>query len=382
MRLTVVTHYFADHRGGIEIVAEALARIWVADGHAVTWLASAGATPESSDDGITRRAVPALNITEERLGLPYPLWGPAGARALREAIGDCDVVVLHDSLYPGNVLAFLTARRLGRPVLVIQHIGLIPYANPVPRLLMALLDRLIARPLLRRADQVAFISPTTRDHFAGLSFRRPPPVVFNGVDTVRFRPAEDRASLRRRLGWPAESRVLLFVGRFVSKKGLPVLRALAQRLPEHRWVLAGWGPIDPGLWDLPNVTVASGLTGATLVPLYQAADLLVLPSVGEGFPLVIQEAMACGLPVLCGAETRRAAAEAAPLILDAPVDLTRIEATAGLWAETIGRAFADGADDLEARRAPATAFAAAHWSWAAAARTYLRLAAGARTSGK
>lgn len=377
MRLAVVTHYFAGHRGGIEIVAEALARVWVADGHAVTWLASAGARPEPDDDGITRRAVPALNITEERLGLPYPLWGPAGARALLEAIGGCDVVVLHDSLYPGNVMAFLTARRLGRPVLVIQHIGLIPYANPVPRLLMALLDRLVARPLLRRADQVAFISPTTRDHFAGLAFRRPPPVVFNGVDTACFRPAGDRVAARRRLGWPAEGRVLLFVGRFVSKKGLPVLRALAQRLPGYLWVLAGWGPIDPGRWDLPNVTVVSGRAGATLVPLYQAADLLVLPSVGEGFPLVIQEAMACGLPVLCGEETRRAAAAAAPLILGAPVDLTRIEATAGHWAEAIGRAFADDAD-REARRAPAAAFAAAHWSWTAAARTYITLAAGAQ----
>jgi len=59
-----------------------------------------------------------------------------------------------------------------------------------------------------------------------------------------------------------------------------VLRALAERFPEARWLLAGWGPLDPATWGLPNVTVVRMPAIEDLLPLYQAADLFVLPSVG------------------------------------------------------------------------------------------------------
>jgi glycosyltransferase involved in cell wall biosynthesis len=95
----------------------------------------------------------------------------------------------------------------------------------------------------------------------------------------------------------------LFVGRFVEKKGLSHLRRLAQQFPEVQWVLIGWGPEDPSQWRLPNVQSLGRVDHADLPPYYRAADLLILPSVGEGFPLVVQEAMACGTPALISDDT-------------------------------------------------------------------------------
>src|SRR6202008_680383 len=96
---------------------------------------------------------------------------------------------------------------------------------------------------------------------------------------------------------------------------------------------AGSGPLDPSVWGLPNVRVYSALSGSTLVPLYRASDVLLLPSVGEGFPLVVQEALACGLRIICGTETARAAARAGAWINGVEVDPAAPRHTARLFSE-------------------------------------------------
>src|SRR5207244_5280709 len=99
----------------------------------------------------------------------------------------------------------------------------------------------------------------------------------------------ERKQLRGELGMSDERRNLLFVGRFVEKKGLAAIRAMAAAKPEWDFWLAGGGPIDPRSWELPNVKVLGRKSREELAELYRAADAPVLPSVGEGFPLVVQE---------------------------------------------------------------------------------------------
>ncbi|MBV9191881.1 MAG: glycosyltransferase family 4 protein [Betaproteobacteria bacterium] len=360
-RVVLVTHYFPGHGGGVESVAWELASRLAASGAAeITWFSSDTESPPPLLPGLSCVPVKCWNVMERRFGFPYPLWSLAGLLKLVRSVRASDAIHLHDYLYLPNLVAWMAARLSHRPVIVTQHIGAIPYRNPALRSALALANRLLGRLVLGGSTQVVFISETVRRYFGSfVRFRSPPALVPNGVDTERFVPAEgDRGS----------EPLLLFVGRFVEKKGLHLLRRLAQRLPQARWIFAGWGAIDPAGWKLANVAVHGKLEQEALVPLYQAADLLVLPSVGEGFPLVIQEAMACGTPALVGDETAAACPGAEALILHEPVQGDDEE---DRWSARL-QALLASPEALSELRPRVAAFARAHWSWTHCTQYYAR----------
>ena len=352
-RVTLVTHYYPAHRGGVERVAGQLAERLAASGVAeFEWHASDCDVAPAALSGVKPVAAASWNGIERLLGFPYPLWSVGALCRLWQACRRADVVHIHDCLYLPSIVAYLAARRAGRPVIVTQHIGHVPYRNPLLRVLQRIANGILGRWILGGADRVVFESATVQAYFSRfVRFRAPPALIANGVDTDRFAPA-DAAPHR------AERPVLLFLGRFVEKKGLAVLHELAQRLPDVQWRFAGWGPIDPAAWRLPNVTVVASPGAAQLASLYQAADLFVLPSVGEGVPLSLQEAMACGTPALVGEETAAGIPGADEVLLRERVGDT---GSVKRWSARIRALLGSG--ELQALRPRVAAFAREHWSW-------------------
>jgi glycosyltransferase involved in cell wall biosynthesis len=361
MRVLVVSHYFSSHGGGVERVAGLLAREFHHAGAVVRWMASDCNLPDALPMCIPARST---NVVERLLGLPYPIWSPGALRRLWREVGACDVVHLHDGAYMGNACAALFARWRGRPVVVTQHVGDIGRSGAFARLAAWLLHRTVTRCVLSSADRVFFVSPEVQRYFAAIcNFRMPPVVVPNGVDGKFYAYVDREKPVRPRC---------LFVGRFVPRKGIELLVEVARRMPEVDWIFAGNGLLRPEEAGLPNVTVLRGKGPADIVPLYQSADLLVLPSTGEGFPLVVQEALSCGAAVLVSAETAAGAPEAASL-LHAEAELSPER-----WRARIAGWIAAG-DDKRAVRAAA---ARQLWSWRSTAEAYLQAmkALGGRTA--
>jgi len=132
--------------------------------------------------------------------------------------------------------------------------------------------------------------------------------------------------------------MVLFVGRLVRKKGVHIIAQLVQRFPGITWVVVGSGPeLLPA--NQPNLQVIRRVEHDRLPLFYQAADLLVLPSSGEGFPLVVQEALCCGTGVLSTEEVATACPPAAAWIRTRPTP--RTDDDVGGWEDALRSTLAD-----------------------------------------
>jgi glycosyltransferase involved in cell wall biosynthesis len=376
MKILMASHYFASHKGGVEIVAEALFQGLTDQNQQVVWMAgNASQSPQAI--GRSRAvSLPISNFVEEKTGLPFPIPAPAALRTIIREVWNADILVLHDCLYLSNILAFLAAKWRGIPIVVIQHSRYFPNGTRVINAIMKISTAIVTHPMLLRSSQVVFIGETTMQSYARLRYKCRPELIFNGVNTTTFcrrGDSESVSKLRAKYHLHENRTTILFVGRFVEKKGLLVIRRMANLRPDWTWVLAGWGPIDPNTWNLANVRTLSGLDDPSIAELYRCSDLLVLPSSGEGgLPLVVREALVTGLPVVCGEETLGLDRTLGAHVTGVPVYLGNEERTAREFVTGIEhslRSDAERHNHAEAR----SAFAISYCSWHRATEQYLRI---------
>lgn len=367
MRIVLVTHFYPAHGGGVERVAAQLAARMAADGAEVVWCSS-DTDPPPDLPGVRCEPMATFNFVERLAGFPYPLWSPRSLARLAQCVRSADAVHVHDCIYAGSLAGAWLARRHRKRLVVTQHIGQVPLP-PVLRPVLGLANRIGARAVLRAADGVAFISPVVRRYFEGLVGPSPRfHHVANGVDGAIFHPGETEPSaLRAALGFDPERPLVLFVGRFVTNKRLPVVREMAQLRPQWQWCVIGSGPEQPQAWGLPQVRVLPPMEQPRLAAYYRAADLLLLPSRSEGFPLVVQEAMACGLPACITAKVAAGATMPDDLWLELAGSE---EETARRGLAVIDAWLALPESQRRAQRAACAQYAAATWQWQATARLH------------
>ncbi|MBF0216189.1 MAG: glycosyltransferase family 4 protein [Candidatus Omnitrophica bacterium] len=371
MKICLVTHYYDTHGGGVEIVARHIAQeLCSREDVAITWVAGDVDIPLEVNARLKCVPVKVWNITENKLGIPYPFLSFGALKKLSREIKASDAVHIHDYLYPGNVFAFFRARALGKPVIITQHIGHIPYDNLFIRGLLTLFNKTLGRYILGHAGKTIFISETVREYFfpSENNINSCPVLIPNGVDLDVFSDVEEeeKRRIREKLMVDGGKPALLFVGRFVEKKGLSILEGLARRMSGVNWFFAGWGPLDPSSWGLKNVRVFYRADRDTVSSLYRVSDLLVLPSRGEGYPLVVQEAMASGTPAAVSDETARAFTPAEVHLFHFPAVG---ENALDVWADGLGRILGDP-EKLKAMRIDVKVFARRTWCWKKCAESY------------
>lgn len=247
----------------------------------------------------------ALGVDGTRNFLTAPARLAARLRALRPDI-------VQGWLLQGNLAATVGASLARLNVPVLWNVRWTLYDVESERLATRALLRL-SGGLARHPRRIIFNSELAVSQHSAIGYpSERARVIPNGFDTAQFRPdPAARLAVRGELDIPADSPVMGMVARYHSMKDHAMsLRAasdLLQRRPDAVFVYAG-RDVDSGNAELTGLIKALGLTGRVrllgerqdVARLYASFDLYWMSSVArgiaEGFPNVIAEAMACGVP--------------------------------------------------------------------------------------
>lgn len=326
MKLALVCPYGLDRPGGVQGQVIGLARALASD-HEVRVVAPGTEVPPALAANVPTTLVgPTVGVRANGSVAPITL-APAAVRRVRAAIRSFapDVAFVHEPLVP---------------VVGIGAVGAAPTVATFHRAGVTSAFRLAA-PLGRvvggRLAAGVVVSEAARATIRTLVGRRAAEFLMipNGVDTARFSPVTGTRS----------PHALVFVGRHEPRKGLGVLLEALERLPES-FVLTvvGEGPETPGLrarYADSRVRWLGRAPDAVVADEVAHAGMFVAPSLrGESFGVVLLEAMAAGVPVVCSDLAGYRLAAGSDAVYVAPGD-----------ADALGAAIATlAADDVARRR--------------------------------
>jgi len=299
MKILIVTHYFNPHIGGIEVVAYNQAKELIRRGHKVTIITSKLNNEKNNEqiEGINIVRVKAWNWLEKNFDVPFPIFSLRLLSILNTEIKKADVVHTHGALYMGSFFGSFIAGICKKPFIVTEHVGFVVYTNFIVNIIQKLAFKTIGRITLNKSYKVLVLNKNVQVFLSKIT-KTKIEYLINGVDINLFKPATQKQKilLRKKYKLPPDKKLALFVGRFVSKKGIDLL--IKAKTPNFDIVLVGEGKLPKETYDTKGIFIFGFLPQNKLKEIYQACDLFVLPSTGEGFPLSLQEAMASGLPII------------------------------------------------------------------------------------
>lgn len=218
-------------------------------------------------------------------------------RKVRRFLREEKIDILHTHNYKTDILGLVAAKMAGIRTVATAH-GYTGVSRAVS------FYEQLDRSALRFFDRVVVVSDSILPSFP----RHKKVVIPNGIDAHEFSTTSgQRLAVREELGLAARDFVIGTVGRLSKEKNqkllLQVTGVLVTRCPYLKVLIVGAGP---ELENLKGEVTRAKLEGRVIFAglrtdmphLYSAMDVFILPSLTEGVPLTILEAMAAGVPVI------------------------------------------------------------------------------------
>jgi glycosyltransferase involved in cell wall biosynthesis len=225
---------------------------------------------------------------------------------------DFDIVHMHNFRTYQNNIAHSCAKKHGVPYVLQAHGSVLPFFKK--RLSKKAYDILWGKMILKDAAKILALTPGEVEQYEKMGVERErTAIVPNGIDASQYINLPNKSEFRTRYAIDSDEKIVLFLGRLHRIKGVDLLitafAKVSEKMDRARLVIAG--PDVGALTRLKKLTQELSLSDSVLFtgPLYDqdklsayvGADLFVLPSVYEMFPVTVLEACACGTPVIVSA---------------------------------------------------------------------------------
>ena len=307
MKIAQITPYFLPHTGGVERYVYNLSKSLINEGHTVEVITSNVPEGRTVDvvDGIPVRRLKCIG---------EPLRNPLvpSIFLLLDELKKFDIIHVHN-LYSSLALSIPLLKKFCKIPLVLTHHGQLIYGEPMKDTCVKIYEKSIEKIILKSVDNAVVLSESDAQYISlsGLKMDRVEilpnainPADFTAyinVDTTEFIEKYDLEGRKR----------ILFVGEVTNRKGIPTLIKSIPLLikkvlkEEAVFVIVGSGEnlsdaraLARDLDVESHVVFTGRLPFVELMQAYRSADLFVLPSLSEGLPTSILEAMYFGLPVV------------------------------------------------------------------------------------
>jgi glycosyltransferase involved in cell wall biosynthesis len=286
---------FYPHSGGGDKYVENIGRILADRGHKVT---------------IFCVNIPKYKYSYIYKGMHVKRFDPIIAseveplvNTFKEKINNFDIVHLHNIQQLMIQTLFLRAKIHNIPTIITVHSDPIKDSY-IGNLIKKMRWLIQCKWIFNSADRVIVLTKYYEELFKLKGIKRSMEVIPNGIDLKQFK--ERKIDLSR-FNLPENKKIAFFIGRFTKQKGI---NYLLEAIPlvkskDIAFALAGTGVLKEKMELLSKklhieekVIFLGQISDEEKIGLYHKSDFIIIPSIFEGFPTVLLEAMACKKPVI------------------------------------------------------------------------------------
>jgi len=301
-----VTAFFSPVYGGSAEVPYQLSKELAKREHQVTIY--------TSDFKLSRdyiNAIPEVKVHSFKtwLGLAEFHVTPGIIKQTKEEIRHLDIIHMHNYRTFQNIVMHYYAKKCGVPYVLQAHGSLLTFFQK--GWLKRIFDVIWGHRILKDASKFVALTGIEAEQYKSMGISEHKiEIVPNGIDLSEFDNLPERGEFRRKYSLGSDQRVILYLGRIHKIKGLAFLvesfSELVKEIEDVILVIAG---PDAGyenelrrLINTKNchdkVRFTGYIGGREKLKAYVDADIYVLPSIYETFPIAVLEAWACGTPVV------------------------------------------------------------------------------------